>query len=66
MDFNPDDAQQYIEGVEYPASKEEVISASESNGAPESLVGRLGSLPRPEFSSAEEVMDELRAFPQGG
>lgn len=66
MDFNPDDARQYIEDVEYPASKEDVISAAESNGAPESLVEMLGSLPQPEFSSPEEVMDELRAFPQGG
>lgn len=66
MDFNPDDARQYIENVEYPASKETVISAAEDNGAPEELVGMLGSLPRPEFSSADEVMDELRAFPGGG
>lgn len=66
MDFKPDDAQQYIEDVEYPASKEEVISAAESNGAPESLLEMLGTLPRPEFSSPEEVMEELRAFPQGG
>jgi hypothetical protein len=66
MDFNPDDARQYIENVEYPASKEEVISGAESNGAPEELVGMLGSLPRPEFASADEVMDELRAFPGGG
>lgn len=66
MDFNPDDAQQYLEGVEYPASKEDVISAAENNGAPESLLGMLGTLPRPEFSSSEEVMNELRAFPGGG
>jgi hypothetical protein len=66
MDFDPDDARQYIEDAEYPASKEDVISAAESNGAPEELVGMLGTLPRPEFSSADEVLDELRAFPGGG
>ena len=66
MDFNPDDAQQYIEGVEYPANKEEVISVAENNDAPESLLEMLGTLPRPEFSSSEEVMNELRAFPGGG
>lgn len=66
MDFNPDDAQQYLEGVEYPASKEDVISAAKNNDAPESLIEMLGNLPRPEFSSVEEVSDELRAFPQGG
>lgn len=66
MDFNPDDAQQYLEGVDYPASKEEILSAAESNGAPESLIGMIGTLPRPEFSSAEDVISELRAFPGAG
>jgi hypothetical protein len=64
MEFNPDDAQQYLEGVEYPASKEDVTSAAESNGAPTELVERLQALSTPEFSSAEEVISELRAFPQ--
>jgi hypothetical protein len=64
MDFDPDDAQQYLEGVEYPASKEELISAAENNDAPEGLIGMLGSLSRPEISGPEEVAEELRAFPQ--
>ena len=64
MDFNPDDARQYLEGAEYPASKDDVASTAESNGAPEELVERIQSLSTPEFSSAEEVTTELRAFPQ--
>jgi Protein of unknown function (DUF2795) len=64
VDFNPDDAQQYLEGVEYPASKEEVASAAENNGAPDELVERIQALSTPEFSSAEQVVSELRAFPQ--
>ena len=42
MDFDPDDAQQYLEGVDYPASKEEVASA-EGKGAPEEQVGMIQS-----------------------
>jgi hypothetical protein len=64
VDFNLDDAQQYLEGVEYPASKEEVASTAESNGAPGELVERIQALGTPEFSSADEVVSELRAFPQ--
>ena len=64
VDFNPDDAPQYLEGVDYPASKEEIVSAAESNGAPEPLVGMLGSLSRPEYSGPEQVAEDLRAFPQ--
>ena len=64
MDFNPDDAQQYLEGANYPASKEDVASTAQSNGAPEELVERIRALSTPEFSSADEVVTELRAFPQ--
>jgi hypothetical protein len=64
MEFNPDDAEQYLEGVDYPASKEEVISAAEGNGAPETMVQVLGGLSRPEYESQEQVMDDLRAFPR--
>ena len=64
MDFNPDDAQQYLENVEYPASKEDVISAAENNGAPDTMIQMLGGLSRPEFDSPEDVMSDLRAFPQ--
>ena len=66
MEFNPDDAPQYLKGVEYPATKEDLASAAESNGAPEELLGMIGSVPRPEFSSQEEVVNELRAFPTSG
>ena len=66
MDFNPDEAQQYLEGVDYPASKDEIISAAEGNGAPESLIEALGSLPTPEFASAEDVVADLRAVPGAG
>jgi hypothetical protein len=64
MDFNPDDAYQYFEGVDYPASKEDLSSAAEANGAPEALVDRIGTLGRAEFSSPEEVIEELHASPQ--
>ncbi len=64
MDFNPDDAHEYFKGLDYPASKEDLISAAESNGAPDTLVERIGTLGRAEFSSSEDVVAELRASPQ--
>ena len=66
MDFDPDEAKQYIECVEYPASKDEIISSAESNGAPESVVEAIGRLPTPEFASAEDVVADLRAVPGAG
>ena len=53
VDFNPDDVQQYVEGADYPASKEGVAATAKSNGAPEELVERIRALSTPEFSSAD-------------
>ncbi len=64
MEINPDDAQQYLEGADYPASKEDVAAAAESEGAPEELVERIRALSTSDFSSADEVVSDLRAFPQ--
>ncbi|MDP8900838.1 MAG: DUF2795 domain-containing protein [Actinomycetota bacterium] len=64
MDINPDDAQQYLQGVEYPASKADVVSAAENNGAPDTLMRMIEGLNRPEFSEQEQVLEDLRSFSQ--
>ena len=66
MDFNPEDAPRYLEGVDYPASKEDLISAAEDNNAPEELIEMIGTLCRPEFSNPEDVVEELQASPSAG
>ncbi len=50
--------------MDYPASKDDLISAAENNNAPDALVQRIGTLGRPEFSSSEDVVEELRASPR--
>lgn len=64
MDINPDDAQQYLQGVEYPASKADIVSAAENNGAPDTLMRMIEGLNRPEFSEQEQVLEDLRSFSQ--
>ena len=66
MDFDPNDAPRYLEGVEWPASKEDLISAAEKNDAPEELSQRIGTLGRPTFDSADDVVAELEASPTSG
>ncbi len=66
MDFNPEEARQYLEGIDYPASKEDLASAAEDNGAPEELVERLRTLGRPTFSGPVEVVAELESAPTSG
>ena len=36
-----DDIQQYLEGINFPAQKEEVASGAESNGAPQGVVDKI-------------------------
>jgi hypothetical protein len=43
-----------------------LISAAESNGAPDELTEMIGTLGRPEFSGPEDVVEELRAAPGAG
>ena len=66
MDVNPDDATLYLEDIDYPASKEDLASAAEGNGAPEELVERLRTLGRPSFSGPEAVVAELESSPTSG
>lgn len=63
MDQNIDEAQKYLEGVEYPASKEAVLSAARDNGAPGELVELIEGAPLGEFSGPEELMNHLRSIP---
>ena len=63
MSFNPDEGQKYLEGVEYPASKETVLSAAEDNGAPSELTELIEGTPLGEFADLEELMNHLRAVP---
>jgi len=41
VDFAPEDAREYLKGVDYPANKEELATAAESNSAPDDLVGTI-------------------------
>ena len=63
MSFDPDDGKRYVEGVDYPASKEAMLSAAEGNEAPSEMVEMIQGLPLGEFSDLEEFMNHLRAVP---
>lgn len=53
----------YLEGVEFPARKEELLERLERNGVPGPVVGQLRKrLPEGEYSSPQDVLKAL----QGG
>lgn len=59
--INPADAKQYLEGIDWPAEKEEIASKAEQNGAPGPLAGPLRQrLPEGEISGPQDVVKSLQ------
>ena len=61
MDLDVDEAQRYLEGIEYPVDKATLLSKVEGNGAPGELIELIEGVPLGEFSGPEELMNHLRA-----
>ncbi len=57
--FNPGDVQKYLEGINFPASKDEVASGAESNGAPQGLVEQIKNAAKDKFQNQQEVISQL-------
>jgi len=54
--------QGYLQGVSFPAGKEEVASNAEGNNAPQELVEQIRNSGTETFNSADEVLQKV----QGG
>ena len=52
--------QQYLQGVNFPAQKEEVASNAESNDAPQNIVDGIRSAAQDQFSSQDEVLQAVK------
>ncbi len=59
-DFSPTDVQKHLSGLEYPASKDEVLSTAEAQGMDDALLQRLReNLGSETYESPADVMSEL-------
>jgi hypothetical protein len=52
--------QQYLQGVNFPAQKEEVASNAESNGAPQNIVDGIRNAAQNQFNSQDEVLQAVK------
>jgi Protein of unknown function (DUF2795) len=59
MDVNPIEVQKHLGGVDYPASKDEVISTAESNDAPQEIIEALQRTSADQFAGPADVMEAL-------
>lgn len=48
---------QAIKGIDFPASREEIVTQARQNKAPQNIIGRLNKLPDEEFTSLARVLD---------
>ncbi len=53
---SPANVQKFLEGVSYPASKDDLIERAEENGAPEEVMETIRSLPADRFGGPQDVM----------
>ena len=59
MDVNPIEVQKHLGGIDYPATKDEIVSTAESNGAPQEIIDALQALDRAEFDGPNAVQAAL-------
>lgn len=53
------DVQKHLAGVDYPASRGDLVDAARSNGAPGELVEHIESLPDEQYDAPTDVTKAL-------
>lgn len=56
---NPIQIQKFLSGLDYPASKDDVVSTAEGNGADGDVLDALRGLPDKEYDAPTAVSKEL-------
>jgi hypothetical protein len=56
--------QQYLQGSDFPANKQEVASGAASSGAPQDFVGQIRNAVTERFNSLEEVVQTVQGSEQ--
>jgi hypothetical protein len=59
--INPIQMQKFLGGVDYPASKEDLLMRARENGAPQDVLDELETLPEDETFETPADVNELLA-----
>jgi Protein of unknown function (DUF2795) len=59
MDVNPIEVQRHLSGVDYPASKDQIIATAEENDAPQEIIEALQQMDGDQFDGPDDVMGAL-------
>lgn len=61
---SPAELQQYLKGVSYPTSKDDLVSKARENGAPENVVNMIQGMAQEMFNGQQEIMKAYGAMAQ--
>jgi len=59
VDVNPIEVQKHLRGADYPATREDLVSLAQDNGAPNDVVQALEGAGRDRFDGPDDVMEAL-------
>jgi hypothetical protein len=59
--LNPIEVQKHLKGMSYPASKDELVSTAEDNGADDELMEQLRGVSKSRFTGPDDVMEALKS-----
>jgi hypothetical protein len=60
--INPIQLQKHLKGMDYPASKEELIQHAQQQGADENAISVLQQLPEQEYQTPTDVSEAVGAI----
>ncbi len=58
--FNPADLQKYVQDVNFPISKDDLMSQIQGKGAPSDMVDKIRNSDMAEFNGPQDVMSAVQ------
>ena len=59
MALSPIELQKHLKGLDYPASKDQIVAHAEDKGAPDDILGALRKVPDREYDGPNAVSAEF-------
>ncbi|MBP2337471.1 hypothetical protein JOF41_003649 [Saccharothrix coeruleofusca] len=59
MTVNPIQVQKFLSGVDYPATKDDIVDTAQAQGADDDLLEALRNLPMDQFDSPNDVSEAI-------
>ncbi len=58
--FNPQDLQQYLQNINWPANKDQIVSEAQNNNAPDDVINQLkNNLDPGQYSDPQQVLSNV-------